>query len=182
VIRQIDVRTMLARALPSVQPDLVTRPTGRAVRTSIESELAALTGRTVVVLDFTDVRIIDCSCADEIVAQLVADSLAVEAARDAFFLIRGLTDDQLDDIDEVLRRRDLALVAETSGRIRLIGAVAEETQVAFERLAERGGAAPEELAADLAWPLEAVQGTLAELTGRRLVLREAEHYRPLSAA
>jgi len=179
---QIDVRGVLAR-VGTDRPDLVTRPTGRAVRSSIETELARLSGRTVVVLDFTDVRIIDCSCADEIVAKLVQASLAAGSPLDAFFLIRGLREDQLDDIEEVLRRQQLAMVAiETPGRVRLIGEVAEDARATFERLAERGRAAAEDLAAELARPLDAVRATLEELCVRRLLLNDSGLYHPPNAA
>ena len=183
MITQIDVRGVLARIGPDL-PDLVTRPTGRAVRTSIEIELARLSGRAVVVLDFTSVRIMDCSCADEIVAKLVQGYLAAEIplSLDAFFLIRGLDDHQIDDLDEVLRRQHLALVAETQGAMRLIGDVAEQARIAFEHLAARGRAAAEDLVDELAWPLDAVRAALEELALRRLVLHEAGHYQPPTAA
>ncbi len=182
MITQIDVRGVLTRVVAEGHNDLVTRPTGRAVRSSIETELAQLTGLAVVVLDFSAVRIIDCSCADEIVAKLLLASLAADAAMPAIFLIRGLTDDQIDDIGEVLRRQQLALVAESSGVLRLLGDVADRSRQAFERLAARGRAAAEDLAADLSWPLEDVRTALEELAGRRLVLRESGHYRAPSAA
>ena len=113
MITQIDVRDVALR-LGHGKPDLVTRPTGRAVRSSIESALGALAGGTVVVLDFTDVRIIDCSCADEIVAKLVEASIGA-----AVFLLKGLHDDQIADIEHVLRPRHLALTAEGSGMLRI---------------------------------------------------------------
>jgi hypothetical protein len=181
VITQIDVRGVLARVVPDHLTDLVTRPTGRAVRSSIEAELARCTGRTVVVLDFAQVRIIDCSCADEIVAKLVQASLAAETG-DAFFLVRGLTDEQIEDIEEVLRRQRLALVAEAPDGLRLLGEVAEQARIVFARLARRGETGPEELAAELAWSPEEARAALDELAGRRLILREAERYRPLSVA
>jgi hypothetical protein len=180
VITQIDVRNVLVQ-LGHGRPDLVTRPTGRAVRSSIEHELMRLSGRTIVVLDFSDVRIIDCSCADEIVAKLVQASLAHEEP-DTFFLIRGLDDHQMSDIEEVLRPQRLALVAESDGRLRLIGEVTVDAHAAFGLLAARGAAAAQELADALAWSLEAARTVLDELAGRRLVLVDAGRYVPLHAA
>lgn len=186
MITEIDVRGVLARVVPDHLTDLVTRPTGRAVRSSIEADLGRITGRAVVVLDFSAVRIIDCSCADEIVAKLLLASLAAEAAdgspADPFFLVRGLTEEQIENVEEVLRRQRLALVVESSGRLRLLGEVADQARLAFERLLGRGEAGPEELAADLAWTPEETRAALDELAGRRLVMREAERYRPLTSA
>jgi hypothetical protein len=181
VITEIDVRGVLARCVSDVQRDLVTRPTGRAVRTSIETELASLSGRTVVVLDFSQVRIIDCSCADEIVAKLVQASLAADAP-DAFFLLRGLDDDQIDDVEAVLSHQQLALVTEAGGTLRLIGAVRDTARELFARLVARGGALAEELAAELDWPLEEVREALDELAMRHLILRDAGRYRTPTAA
>ncbi|MFB6240235.1 MAG: hypothetical protein ABEJ46_01485, partial [Gemmatimonadota bacterium] len=50
---------------------LVTRHTGRAVRMSIEEQIAGSPGPLVAVLDFRNVAVIDFSCADEVVAKLV---------------------------------------------------------------------------------------------------------------
>jgi hypothetical protein len=181
VITQIDVRGVLARCISERHCDLVTRPTGRAVRTSIESELAAHGQAALVILDFTEVRILDCSCADEIVAKLVQASLAAEAPGTAFVL-RGLDAHQIEDVEEVLRRQELALVAETGGALRPIGAVAERARALWARLAETGPAAAAELAGALGWPEDEVGAALEELARRRLLVRDAGRYRTLSAA
>jgi len=179
VITQIDVLNVLSRVGSGSHRDLVTRSTGRAVRTSIEMELASITGRAVVVLDFSSVRIIDCSCADEIVAKLLQSSLAPDAGGSTFFLVRGLDDHQIEDIAEVLRRQQLALVAESRGSLTLLGEVADQARLAFQRICARGRAAAADLAADLAWPLEDVNAALDELAHRRLVMRDDEAlYRP----
>jgi hypothetical protein len=60
-------------SVTSLFSNLVTRPTGRAIRTGVESQLAEMEGvcaPCLSVLDFSQVRILDYSCADEIVAQL----------------------------------------------------------------------------------------------------------------
>ena len=181
MITQIDVRTILSRIGPD-RRDLVTRPTGRAVRSSIETELAQLAGWSVVVLDFTDVRLMDLSCADEIVAKLLHGWVGPGAPARVCFLVRGLDDHQIEDVEAVLRGQRLALVAETQGALRLIGEVTEQWRVAFARLAVKGRAAAEELAADLAWPLEEVRAALAELELRQLIVEDAGHYLPPRAA
>jgi hypothetical protein len=127
---EIDVRDVLTQ-LGYGRPDLVTRPTGRAVRGSIEIELARLSRPAVVVLDFTEVRLLDCSCADEIVAKLVQQYLEGEDHFEALFLLRGLHDHQITDIEEVVRSRRLALVAEIEGALRVIGEVGDGVRAAF---------------------------------------------------
>lgn len=183
MITQIDVRAVLAQSVAAFHADLVTRPTGRAVRISIEQELLRTAGPTVVVLDFSAVRLIDCSCADEIVAKLLRASLdGASPEAGTFFLIRGLADHQADLLEDVLGRHELALVAETGGRLTILGWAEEKARAAFEWLAKHGGAAAEDLAADLKWPLDQARAALEDLAGRRLVLHAAGRYLPLPAA
>ena len=86
--------------------DLVTRPTGRTVRASIEAQLAASDNDAAVALmDFTGVGCIDFSCADEIVAKLLRGSVPV-------LLVRGLADGHREALEPVLERAGLAVVWE----------------------------------------------------------------------
>ncbi|TFG61608.1 MAG: hypothetical protein E4H28_08655, partial [Gemmatimonadales bacterium] len=57
------------------QEFLVTRHTGRAVRLSIERLVDERSGPSLTVIDFRDVAVIDFSCADEVVARLLHDTL-----------------------------------------------------------------------------------------------------------
>jgi hypothetical protein len=187
VIGEIDVRAVLSRSVCEFHSDLVTRSTGRAVRDGIEAHLQEHPDITIVVLDFSAVRVLDCSCADEIVAQLLLRSAPGPEAGDAgggtYFLVRGLDEVHADQIDEVLRRHGLALAAEVrDGAQRLLGMATDAMRAAWERVASRGSAAPEELAEELSWPLDQARRALDALAGRRVVIRAAEHYLPLSAA
>ncbi len=180
---EIDVRAVLSRSVCEFPDDLVTRSTGRAVRTGIEAHLAEHPDVTVVVLDFSAVRVLDCSCADEVVAQLLLRRAARPSAPPVYFLMRGLDESHADQLDDVLRRHGLAVAAEErGGAVRLLGAISERMRTAWARLASRGAAAPEELASELASPVDEVRGALEELAGRRLILRAAERYLPLTAA
>jgi hypothetical protein len=155
------------------------------VRSSIELELAALAeaaGLAVVVLDFNGVRLMDLSCADEIVAKLLLSWVGPASPAHVCFLVRGLDDHQIEDVEHVLRNQQLALVAESRGTLRLIGEVADPWRVAFARLAERGRAAAEDLAADLAWPLDEARSALDQLALRCLVMEDSGHYLPPRAA
>ena len=135
---EIDVHDVLTQ-LGYGRPDLVTRPTGRAVRGSIEIELAKLQRPAVVVLNFTDVRLLDCSCADEIVAKLVEQYLAGEDRVDAVFLLRGLHDHQIIDIEDVVRPRHLALVAEVEGGFKVIGEISQPALAFFSAMLRDAG-------------------------------------------
>src|SRR5690606_24266285 len=67
MITHIDVSHVLRHRVCELYADLVTRTTGAAVRTAIEQQLASSGTRTLIVIDFTHVGLLDFSCADEVV-------------------------------------------------------------------------------------------------------------------
>jgi hypothetical protein len=183
VIAEIDVRAVLSRSVCEFHSDLVTRSTGRAVRSGIEAHLAEHPDVTVVVLDFSAVRVLDCSCADEVIAQLLLRRATGAAPRSIYFLVRGLEESHADQIDDVLRRHGLALVAEDrGGAMRLLGWVTEPMRAAWEQVASHGATEAEELASELAWPLADARAALDALALRHLVIHADRRYLPLQAA
>ena len=107
MINHIDVSTVLRRTVCDLYSNLVTRPTGAAVRTEIETQVAALEGRTLTVIDFSNVNLLDFSCADEIVAKLLLRYCVGEGseapATEGYFLFRGLGDHHLGRLGAVTR-------------------------------------------------------------------------------
>lgn len=174
---RIDLIDVLQRSISASYQDLVTRPTGRAVRGTIEELLSGESGDQVAVIDFGAVGCLDISCADEIVARLL---LAHGSAR--FFILRGLTPDHVDAIDAVLERHGLAVVAtDRTGRVQLLGPVSDAVRRTFTFLVERGAAAEDEVVEHLADSLDEVRSALAELRERRLVVFTGPRYQPLTA-
>ncbi len=113
MIQHIKVHEVLQQSVAGFYADLVTRPTGRAVRESIER---ALPEGTIAVMDFTGVGCLDYSCADEIVAKLVREKVRV-------LLLRGTSDAHRDAIEPVLLGHGLAVVWERpDGTLHVIGA------------------------------------------------------------
>ena len=101
--------------------NLVTRPTGAAVRGQIERLLDDAHERTLTVIDFSQVSMIDFSCADEVIAKLLMRYEADDPPRDAYFLFRGVTDEHWDAIEAVLERHGLALVLEQADGVHVVG-------------------------------------------------------------
>src|SRR6185503_9942244 len=117
----IDLRAMLNTTVAQEYGDLVTRRTGAAVRGGIELVIADA-GDGPIVMDFSAVRLLDLSCADEIIAKLV---LQYGVRR---FIIRGLSESQRESLEPVLEHHGLAVVIEGSaGRLELLGAAGEIT-------------------------------------------------------
>ena len=73
-MHHIDLSSVLRQTLAcDLYSNLVTRPTGAAVRTQIELLLGDpdATTRALTIIDFSQVSMIDFSCADEVVAKLL---------------------------------------------------------------------------------------------------------------
>lgn len=162
----IDVGHLVQRTVASLYSHLVTRPTGRAVRMAIETQLAELGERSLSLIDLSEVKVLDFSCADEVVAKLVK-RYADDGRTQAYFVFRGVLEPHRDQIQVALERLGLAAVAETSpGRFELLGVRSEGEVRAFAVLEERGLIAREEVPA--VFPDEAERNALEHLVARHL--------------
>ena len=126
MIRPIDVHAVLQQSVPGPYADLVTRPTGRAVRERIE---LAIADAPVLRMDFSGVRCIDYSCADEIVAKLLRSVQVL--------VLRGVTDAHRLAIEPVLEGHGLAVAIETGDLLEVWGPPAAAAQVCEVLLARR---------------------------------------------
>jgi len=130
VIQRIDVHEVLQRQVSGVYADLVTRPTGRAVREEIERTIAGVEAR-VTVIDFTHVGCVDYSCADEIVAKLLRDSRVI-------LLLRGINEGHREAIEHVVRSAGLAVVLEgPEGALDVLGSPEAATQLLDQLVAQQ---------------------------------------------
>ena len=121
--QHIDISSVLRQTLAcDLYSNLVTRKTGAAVRGQIERllDVGPTTGHALTVIDFSQVSMIDFSCADEVVAKLLL-RYADEEANEVYFLFRGVTDDHWDAIEAVLDRHGLALALESGDDVRVVG-------------------------------------------------------------
>jgi hypothetical protein len=170
----IDLSALVQRSVASLYSHLVTRPTGRALRVGIETQIRELGACCVSVLDFRQVVILDYSCADEIVAKLIQRYSAPDRPAEAYFVARGLGDHHREPIEAVLLRHRLALVAEvgTAG-FSLVGEVSpgERSVWAALQLVRSGSA--EQVARALDGMQEEVETLLERLVERRTAVRSA---------
>ena len=180
MMMHIDVSSVLRQTLScELYSNLVTRPTGAAVRTQIEALLADSRERTLTVIDFSHVGMIDFSCADEVVAKLLLRYVAEERDdREAYFLFRGVTEDHWDAIEAVLERHKLAMVLEQAdgGGAHIGGIVDDRERTAWNKVYELGRAAPADLADVLGSPTDDCAQVLETLHRRRLVMRLEDEY------
>jgi len=141
----IDVGEVLQHTVTSLYSNLVTRPTGRAVRMAIEARLQDAGERSLSLIDLSEVVILDFSCADEVVARLLERSQA-SLSHEAFFVFCGVHEPHRDQIQTVLERRGLAAVAETQAdTFELLGDRTRAEGLAWIALEERGFLGNDEL-------------------------------------
>jgi hypothetical protein len=174
VIRHIDLSSVLRYTVCDLYSNLVTRPTGAAVRTEIEHLIAESDGHTLTMIDFSHVGLLDYSCADEVVAKLLLRFS--NASSDAYFVFRGMQESHLDAIEAALSRYGLALVLERhDGRSQLVGDVADDEQRAWEALDRLGTADAATIAESLGADANA-ERLLNGLLERRLLRRLDQQY------
>src|SRR3954451_9657375 len=178
MIQTIRIGHLLREALAAPYRNLVARPTGAAVRTRIEETLARSNCLTAL-LDFSEIELVDLSCADEVVAKLLL------AGRSAyFFVLQGLREDHHEAIDHVLTHHRLAAVAvpPDKGEPRLLGWVPSDAREAFACICDRGPLRVPDLARAMGWLETRSRDPLGGLAARRLGLLVGEVYLPLPTA
>jgi len=128
---RFDLSDLVRRSVASLYSHLVTRPTGQALRIGIESQIAELGAICVSILDFTQVVVLDYSCADETVAKLLMRYQQPDRPAEAYFIARGVAERHRDALETVLERHGLALAAEVHdvGPVLLGAASAREREV-----------------------------------------------------
>ena len=161
------------RSVTSLFSNLVTRPTGRAIRSGVESQIAEMDGPAhaacLSILDFSQVRVLDYSCADEIVAKLLLRFSGDERPAEAFFVVLGMQEHHEEAIEAVLERHSLLLVArDDEGQVKLLGEADPAHRAVWEALTRRGRARAHEVAGDTGLSPDAAEATLAALLGHRV--------------
>ena len=181
MIQTIHIGHLLRETVASPYRNLVTRPTGAAIRNRIQETMADSDCLTAL-LDFSGIELLDFSCADEVVAKL----LLAGGERGRYVVLRGLREDQHEAIEHVLTHHRLAVNAVPQGEEyaepRLLGWVTPDARAAFACVCARGALTAGELAAILDWLVARAEAALAALAGHRLLRAEDDRYLPLPIA
>lgn len=169
-----DLYTFLKEELGNGSKDLVTRPSGEKIRRRVERDMEKEPEGAVVALDFSKIGIIDYSCADEIVAKLVSRLLSGEYG-DKYLLLTGLNENQKENIEVALERKDLAVVVEMrDGTRALIGSLNNYLKETLQFIEKKGEATANEFAQALKLPANTSGTRLLNLHKKRLVKRVEE--------
>lgn len=174
-IFSFDMSSLVKKSVATLYSHLITRPTGRAIRLGIESQICEHGGRCVCVLDFTQVVILDYSCADEAVAKLIQRFQSDDRPADAYFVAKGLAEQHREPLEEVLVRHGLVLAAEADDiGVMLLGAPSLIEQLAWAAVQQLGFATSAQVAEGAHHPQAEVDSALETLTHRRALVA-SEH-------
>jgi hypothetical protein len=184
LINHIDVSSILRKSVCELYSNLVTRPTGAAVRCEIEQELDRNGDRALTVIDFSHVGLLDFSCADEIVAKLLLQYVSIDVPRrEVYFVFRGISESHLEAIEAVLERHKLALVTQRAdGESRLIGIIGLEERRAWEIISQLGTGVGADVADATGLSRVDADRMLDTLWRRRLLIRYDNAYVAVGSA
>jgi hypothetical protein len=176
MIHTIHVDRVLHETVATPYRDLVTRPTGAAVREGIARHMECQACPTAA-LDFSAVGLIDFSCADEVVAKLL---LKMHPSTDRYLLLLGLEEHHAEAIDHVLGHHSLAVAAaQMDGEPLLLGRVGDDARRAFRHSLALGPGDSGDLADAMRWTIERAADALQALALLRLVVADQGRYQPL---
>ena len=110
---------LLKEELKNGSSDLVTRHSGQLIRSRIERDIENEKNGEVIALDFSKIGVIDYSCADEIIAKLISRLLSGEYG-DKYIVLTGLNENQKENIEVALERKELAVMAQMRNDARIL--------------------------------------------------------------
>jgi len=169
-----DLYTFIKEELKNGSSDLVTRQSGQVIRSRIEREIEKDDKAMVITLDFSKIGIIDFSCADEVVAKLVSRLLSGEYG-DKYIVLTGINENQKENIEVALERKDLAVIAHIrNGKKLLIGSLNNYLKETLDKVQKRDRITAKEFSEAMKLEMNTSGTRLLNLHKKRLVKRMEE--------
>ncbi|TVM00566.1 MAG: hypothetical protein CV087_13275 [Candidatus Brocadia sp. WS118] len=162
---------LLKEELKNGSNDLVTRTSGQIIRERIEHDFVQEENGAVIALDFSKIGIVDYSCADEIVAKLVSRLLSGEYG-DKYITLAGLNENQKENIEVALERKDLAVMGEMrDGKHILLGSLNNYLKETLLLILKKGKISAKDLSEIMKLEANTSGTRLLNLHKKRLVKR-----------
>ena len=168
-----NIYKLLKEELKNGSADLVTRQSGQVIRERIERDISREKDAEVIALDFSKIGVIDYSCADEIIAKLISRLTSSEYG-DKYIVLTGLSENQKENIEVALERKDLSVMAEMNGEKILIGSLNNYLKETLNLILNKGRITSSELSEALKLPANTSGTRLLNLYKKRLVRRISE--------
>lgn len=160
---------IVKQELKNGSTNLVTRETGRIILDRIEREIREIGKGETLVLDFSDVKVIDYSCADEVIAKLIT-RLKGDEYGDKYVILQNLSPSQKENIHVALERKDLAILATTLDKNwEIIGILNNYLSETLQTIMKSGEISARELSDKLKLELNTASTRLLNLHKSRLV-------------
>lgn len=173
-MQKYDLYKILKEELKNGSSDLVTRPSGQAIRDRIERDIEREKDGEVIALDFSKIGIIDYSCADEVVAKLLSRLLSGEYG-DKYIVLSGLNENQKENIEVALERKNLAVMAcVNNGKNMLIGSLNNYLKETLNLILKKGKITAKDLSEAMKFEMNTSGMRLLNLHKKRLVKRTEE--------
>jgi hypothetical protein len=164
---------LLKEELKNGSADLVTRQSGQVIRSRIEKEIGSEKDGETIALDFSKIGIIDYSCADEIIAKLISRLLSGEYGH-KYLILTGLNENQRENIEVALERKDLAVIAEIKGKKMLIGELNNYLRETLDFVMKKGEITATDLSETMKLEANTSGTRLLNLHKKRVVKRVEE--------
>src|SRR3989304_3055541 len=165
---------ILKEELKNGSSDLVTRPSGQVIRNRIEKDMENEKDGEIIALDFSKIGIIDYSCADEVVAKLISRLLSGEYG-DKYIILIGLNENQRENIEVALERKDLAVMAEMKDERKiLLGSLNNYLKETLNLILKKGKVSAKDLSEIMKLEANTSGTRLLNLYKKRLVKRVDE--------
>ena len=173
-MHKYDLYKLIKEELKNGSSDLVTRPSGQAIRSRIETDIAKEENGAIIALDFSKIGIIDYSCADEIVAKLISRLLGGEYG-DKYFILTGVNENQEENIEVALEKKSLAAIAgKRNGEKILLGSLHNYLKETLDLILKNGRLTAKELSQAMSLEANTSGTRLLNLHKKRLVKRIEE--------
>jgi hypothetical protein len=169
-----DLHKLLKEELRNGSKDLVTRQSGQVIRSRIERNIGKEKDGEIIALDFSKIGVIDYSCADEVVAKLISRLLSGEYG-EKYIILTGLNENQKENIEVALERKELAVIAEMgNGKRILLGSLNNYLKETLNFIIKKDKITAGDLSESLKLPANTSGTRLLNLYKKKLVKRIEE--------
>ncbi len=165
---------VVKQELKNGSANLVTRETGRIILDRIEREIREIGKSETLVLDFSDIKVIDYSCADEVIAKLIT-RLKGDEYGDKYVTLQNLSPSQKENIHVALEKKGLAILAvDASKKWEIIGILNNYLMETLQLIMKSGEISTRSLSDKLKLELNTASTRLLNLHKSRLVKKVEE--------
>lgn len=152
---------------------LITRRLGKEMKDYLLANLSEEEDNQILLLDFSGVKVLDFSWADEFVAKLAVE-INADLHGNRALVVAHCSEDQFENINAALLQRSISLTALQKDRVFLIGDLKEPLLSTLNWVREQELVTARDLANHFAVAVNTASNRLSELAKRRLLFRSEE--------